>query len=100
MATTIPGLENPPTRNKKLLEWVEEVASLTQPDRIEWADGSDEEWDRLTQLMVDGGTFIRLDEQKRPNSFLARSNPSDVARAIATISSVAASSGASARRGG
>ncbi|MCA0329804.1 MAG: phosphoenolpyruvate carboxykinase (GTP) [Actinobacteria bacterium] len=80
MATTIPGLENPPTRNKKLLEWVEEVASLTQPDRIEWADGSDEEWDRLTQLMVDGGTFIRLDEQKRPNSFLARSNPSDVAR--------------------
>jgi phosphoenolpyruvate carboxykinase (GTP) len=80
MATTIPGLENPPTRNKKLLEWVEEVASLTQPDRIEWADGSDEEWARLTQLMVDGGTFIRLNDEKRPNSFLARSNPSDVAR--------------------
>ena len=77
---TIAGLENPPTKNKKLLEWVEEVAALTQPDRVEWCDGSDAEWDRLTQLLVDGGTFVRLNEQKRPNSFLARSNPSDVAR--------------------
>jgi phosphoenolpyruvate carboxykinase (GTP) len=78
--STFPGLENPPTRNKKLLEWVEQVAELTQPDRIEWADGSQEEWERLTQLLVDGGTFTRLNEEKRPNSFLARSNPSDVAR--------------------
>ncbi len=78
--SAIPGLESPPTRNKKLLEWVEEVATLTQPDRVEWADGSQEEWDRLTQLLVDGGVFIRLNEEKRPNSFLARSNPSDVAR--------------------
>ena len=78
--STIPGLENPPTRNKKLLEWVEEVAALTQPDRVEWCDGSQEEWDRLTQLLVDGGVFTRLNEEKRPNSFLARSNPSDVAR--------------------
>ena len=78
--STIPGLENPPTRNKKLLEWVEEVAALTQPDRVEWGDGSQEEWDRLTQLLVDGGTFTRLNETTRPNSFLARSNPSDVAR--------------------
>jgi phosphoenolpyruvate carboxykinase (GTP) len=78
--STIPGLENPPTRNKKLLEWVEQVAELTTPDRVEWADGSQEEWERLTQLLVDGGTFTRLDETKRPNSFLARSNPSDVAR--------------------
>ncbi len=78
--STIPGLENAPTRNKKLLEWVEEVATLTQPDRIEWCDGSQEEWDRLTQLLVDGGTFTRLNGEKRPNSFLARSNPSDVAR--------------------
>ncbi|MGE4113785.1 MAG: phosphoenolpyruvate carboxykinase (GTP) [Candidatus Nanopelagicales bacterium] len=78
--STIPGLENPPTRNKKLLEWVEQVAELTQPDRIEWSDGSQEEWDRLTQLLVDGGTFTRLNPEKRPNSFLARSNPSDVAR--------------------
>ncbi|MBI1379121.1 MAG: phosphoenolpyruvate carboxykinase (GTP) [Frankiales bacterium] len=77
---TLPGLENPPTRNKKLLEWVEETAALTQPDRIEWCDGSQEEWDRLTALLVDGGAFIRLDETKRPNSFLARSHPSDVAR--------------------
>ena len=78
--STLPGLENPPTRNKKLLEWVEEIAALTQPARVEWADGSQEEWDRLTQLLVDGGVFIRLDEEKRPNSFLARSHPSDVAR--------------------
>ena len=78
--STVPGLEDAPTRNKKLLEWVEEVAALTQPDRVEWCDGSQEEWDRLTQLLVDGGVFTRLNEQKRPNSFLARSNPSDVAR--------------------
>jgi phosphoenolpyruvate carboxykinase (GTP) len=78
--STVPGLENPPTRNKKLLEWVEEVAALTQPDRVEWCDGSKDEWDRLTQLLVDGGVFTRLNEQIRPNSFLARSNPSDVAR--------------------
>ena len=78
--STLPGLENPPTRNKKLLEWVEEMAALTQPDRVEWANGSQEEWDRLTQLLVDGGVFTRLDESARPNSFLARSNPSDVAR--------------------
>ncbi len=77
---TLPGLENPPTRNKKLLEWVEEIAALTQPTRVEWADGSQEEWDRLTQLLVDEGVFVRLNEEKRPNSFLARSNPSDVAR--------------------
>jgi len=78
--STIPGLENPPTRNKKLLEWVEEMATLTQPDRVEWSDGSQEEWDRLTQLLVDGGVFTRLNATTRPNSFLARSNPSDVAR--------------------
>ncbi len=77
---TIPGMENPPTRNKKLLEWVEEVAALTKPDRVEWCDGSDEEWNLLTQQMVDSGTVIRLNPDKRPNSFLARSNPSDVAR--------------------
>ncbi|HQZ86809.1 MAG TPA: phosphoenolpyruvate carboxykinase (GTP), partial [Actinomycetota bacterium] len=77
---TIPGLENPPTKNKKLLEWVEEVATLTQPDKVEWCDGSEAEWDRLTSQMVDAGTFIRLNPEKRPNSFLARSNPTDVAR--------------------
>ena len=77
---TIAGLENPPTKNKKLLEWVEEMANLTQPDRVEWCDGSDAEWDRLTQSMVDSGTFIKLNPEIRPNSFLARSDPSDVAR--------------------
>jgi phosphoenolpyruvate carboxykinase (GTP) len=76
----IPGLESAPTKNKKLLEWVEEVAALTQPERIEWCDGSDAEWDRLTSLLVESGTFVRLNESLRPNSFLARSNPSDVAR--------------------
>ncbi len=78
--SAIPGLENPPTRNKKLLEWVEEVAALTQPDRVEWANGSQEEWDRLTELLVSSGVFTRLNEKTRPNSFLARSHPSDVAR--------------------
>jgi phosphoenolpyruvate carboxykinase (GTP) len=77
---TVAGIAGAPTTNAKLIAWVEEVAALTKPDRVEWCDGSQEEWDRLTQLMVDGGTFIRLNPELRPNSFLARSNPSDVAR--------------------
>lgn len=78
--TALTGLENAPTKNKKLLEWVREVAELTTPDRIEWCDGSEEEWERLTSELVDVGTFVKLNPEKRPNSFLARSNPSDVAR--------------------
>ncbi len=77
---TISGLADAPTKNQELLAWVEEVANLTQPDRVVWADGSQEEWDRLTKELVESGTLIQLNPKKRPNSFLARSNPSDVAR--------------------
>jgi phosphoenolpyruvate carboxykinase (GTP) len=69
-----------PTKNRKLLDWVEEVAALTQPDAIHWCDGSAEEYDRLAQLLVDAGTFERLSDAKRPNSYLALSDPGDVAR--------------------
>ncbi len=70
----------PPTANKKLLGWVDEVAALTAPDRIEWCDGSAEEYERLCRLLVDNGTFTRLSEAKRPASYWACSDPSDVAR--------------------
>ncbi len=69
-----------PTANRKLVEWVEEVASLTTPDRVEWCDGSAEEYDRLCRLLVDNGTFTELAEAKRPRSYWARSDPGDVAR--------------------
>ena len=69
-----------PTTNKKLIEWVEEVAQLTTPDRIHWCDGSAEEYDELCQLLVDNGTFTKLSEAKRPNSYYASSDPGDVAR--------------------
>ncbi len=69
-----------PTQNKQLLEWVDEMAVLLEPDAIEWSDGSEAEWTRLTSQMVDAGTMIKLSEELRPNSFLIRSHPSDVAR--------------------
>ena len=69
-----------PTRNKKLIDWVEEVAQLTTPDRIQWCDGSAQEYDDLCQLLVDQGTFTKLSDAKRPNSYYATSDPGDVAR--------------------
>ncbi|HEX6873079.1 MAG TPA: phosphoenolpyruvate carboxykinase (GTP) [Micromonosporaceae bacterium] len=69
-----------PTSHARLLGWVREVAELTMPERIVWCDGSDEEWQRLTDELVAAGTLVRLDPQRRPNSFWARTDPSDVAR--------------------
>ncbi|CAN5127816.1 phosphoenolpyruvate carboxykinase (GTP) [soil metagenome] len=60
--------------------WVEEVAELTEPDRIRWCTGGEDEWAELTSALVDSGTFTRLNEEKKPNSFLAQSDPTDVAR--------------------
>jgi phosphoenolpyruvate carboxykinase (GTP) len=77
-ALAIPGLDSAPTTHQRLLEWVHEVAELTTPDQVVWADGSDEEWERLTAKLVEAGTFTPL--KQKPNSFWAASDPGDVAR--------------------
>jgi phosphoenolpyruvate carboxykinase (GTP) len=68
------------TKNKKLIAWVDEMAKMCQPDSIQWCDGSQEEYDKLAQLLVEKGTFIKLNEKLRPNSYYAQSDPTDVAR--------------------
>ena len=73
-------MTTPLTANQKLIDWVNEVAALTTPDRIHWCDGSAEEYDELCQLLVDNGTFTKLSDAKRPNSYYATSDPGDVAR--------------------
>ena len=69
-----------PTTNAKLRAWIDEMTVLCRPDQVVWTDGTQQEYDQLCQMMVDTGTFIRLNPEKRPNSYLARSHPSDVGR--------------------
>ncbi|WP_433083366.1 phosphoenolpyruvate carboxykinase (GTP) [Dactylosporangium sp. CA-052675] len=75
---TVPGLDQAPTAHTRLLAWVREVAELTRPERVVWCDGSEREWRRMTDELVESGALVRLDA--RPNSFWARTDPSDVAR--------------------
>src|SRR6266849_6412664 len=70
----------PLSANQHLLKWVEKMADLTKPDSIHWVDGSQEEYDALCAQLVEGGTFIKLNEKLWPGCFYSRSDASDVAR--------------------
>jgi phosphoenolpyruvate carboxykinase (GTP) len=72
--------QSAPTTHEGILSWVAEVAELTRPDRVHWCTGSEEEWTELTDSLISTGTFTRLNEAKKPNSFYAASDPTDVAR--------------------
>jgi phosphoenolpyruvate carboxykinase (GTP) len=78
MTTTVSAHPGAPTTNSAIIDWVEEVAALTTPEQVVWCDGSDDEWRRLTTLLVDKGTFVRLPHKQ--NSFWCASDPEDVAR--------------------
>src|SRR6195952_4080733 len=80
IAASIPGLSSAPTNHKGLVAWVAGIAEITQPDRVYWCDGSDEEWQRLAAELVEKGTLRPLNPERRPNSFYAASAPKDVAR--------------------
>lgn len=69
-----------PTKHTRLLAWVDEITRLCRPDHVHWCDGTQEEYDRLCEEMVQAGTFVRLNAEKRPGSYLSRSDPDDVAR--------------------
>jgi phosphoenolpyruvate carboxykinase (GTP) len=80
MTATSERPQTAPTTHRGILDWVEEITELTTPDRVHWCTGSEAEWTQLTDALVASGTFTRLDETKKPNSFHAASDPTDVAR--------------------
>ncbi|MGH3395096.1 MAG: phosphoenolpyruvate carboxykinase (GTP) [Streptosporangiaceae bacterium] len=80
MGDGIPGLDQAPTAHRGLISWVGEIAALARPTRVHWCDGSQEEWEELTGLLVKQGTLTPLNPDLRPGSYAARSDPSDVAR--------------------
>src|SRR5699024_4979847 len=77
--TDIPATGQEP-KHAKLLAWLDEVVELTQPDAIHYCDGSDAEWDQLVDHLVEKGTVVRLNDERKPNSIYTRTDPDDVAR--------------------